>query len=90
MSWLPTFNNDVLKLSTTLSIQMASILSGAIALGRFLAGLILKKFDWLFVLSGCLLAAAAIVLITVPMTNNISGKAVTSFLIFQWLDLHFL
>lgn len=78
MSWLPTFNNDVLKLSTTLSIQMASILSGAIALGRFLAGLVLKKFDWVFVLTGCLVAAAAIVLITVPLTNNISGIAVTS------------
>jgi fucose permease len=78
MSWLPTFNNDVLKLSTTLSIQMASILSGAIAIGRFLAGFVLKKIDWLFVLVGCLLAAAAIVLITVPLTNNISGVAVKS------------
>jgi FHS family glucose/mannose:H+ symporter-like MFS transporter len=78
MSWLPTFNSDVLKLSTTLSIQMASILSGAIALGRFLAGFVLKKIDWLYVLTGCLLLAAAIVLITVPLTNNISGKVVTS------------
>ena len=54
MSWLPTFNNDVLKLSTSLSIAMASILSGSIALGRFLAGFALRKFDWLIVLTGCL------------------------------------
>ena len=78
MSWLPTFNSDVLKLSTTLSIQMASILSGAIALGRFCAGLVLKKLDWLYVLTGCLLAAAALVLVTVPLTNNVSAGSVNS------------
>jgi MFS transporter, FHS family, glucose/mannose:H+ symporter len=78
MSWLPTFNKDVLKLSTSLSIKMASILSASIALGRFMAGIILKKIDWLFVLTGCLLAAAAIVLITVPLTKNVSGNAITN------------
>lgn len=78
MSWLPTFNNDVLKLSTSLSIQMASILSASIALGRFLAGMVLRKVDWLYVLLTCLAAAAVIVLITVPLTKNISGASVNS------------
>ena len=78
MSWLPTFNKDVLKLSTSLSIQMASILSASIALGRFLAGIVLRKIDWLFVLLGCLLAAALIVIITVPLTKNISGLNINS------------
>jgi MFS transporter, FHS family, glucose/mannose:H+ symporter len=78
MSWLPTFNNDVLKLSTSLSIQMASILSASIALGRFLAGVLLRKIDWLYVLLGCLAAAAVIVLITVPLTNGVGGSPVNS------------
>ncbi|HEX5652716.1 MAG TPA: MFS transporter, partial [Chitinophagaceae bacterium] len=78
MSWLPTFNNDVLKLSTSLSIQMASIMSASIALGRFLAGLLLRKADWLLVLSFCLLAAGGLVLITVPLTKNISGLSINS------------
>ncbi len=78
MSWLPTFNNDVLKLSTSLSIAMASILSGSIALGRFLAGFALRKFDWLVVLTGCLGAAAAIILITVPLTKNTLVTSVNS------------
>ncbi|MBN8672500.1 MAG: MFS transporter [Chitinophagales bacterium] len=78
MSWLPTFNKDVLQLSTSLSIQMASILSASIALGRFLAGILLKKFDWLFVLTGCLLLAAILVIITVPLTKDISGSPVTT------------
>ena len=77
MSWLPTFNKDVLQLSTSLSIQMASILSASIALGRFLAGILLKKFDWLFVLTGCLLLAAVLVIITVPLTKNIAASPVT-------------
>ena len=78
MSWLPTFNNDVLKLSTSLSIQMASILSGAIALGRFLAAILFKKIDWLYVLLSCLIAAALIVVLTVPLTKNITGLAIKS------------
>lgn len=78
MSWLPTFNKDVLKLSTSLSIQMASILSASIALGRFLAGIVLRKIDWLFVLLGCLLAAALIVIITVPLTKDITGLNINS------------
>jgi fucose permease len=73
MSWLPTFNNDVLKLSTSLSIQMASIMSASIALGRFLAGLLLRKIDWLFFLVACLLGAAGLVLLTVPLAKNVSG-----------------
>ena len=77
MSWLPTFNNDVLKLPKKLSIQMASILSGSFAIGRFFAGLLFKKTNWFYVLLGCLVAAAAIVLITVPFTKNISPGAIT-------------
>lgn len=78
MSWLPTFNNDVLKLSKTLSIQMASILSLCIAAGRFFAGIVLKKIDWLYVLMGCLVSAAIIVIITVPLTKDSTGLAVNS------------
>lgn len=78
MSWLPTFNNDVLKLSTSLSIQMASILSAAIAAGRFLAGVALKKVDWLYVLIFCLFAAGAVVLLTVPLTKGLAPTAITS------------
>lgn len=78
MSWLPTFNNNVLKLSTSLSIQMASILSGAIALGRLLAGFVLRKIDWLIVLVCCLVAAAGLVLLTVPLAKNVSGTAINS------------
>lgn len=72
MSWLPTFNKDVLNISTSLSIQLASILSASIGLGRFLAAIFLRKIDWIYVLVVCLLCAGVIVLITMPMAANIS------------------
>ena len=78
MSWLPTFNKDVLHLSTSLAIQMASILSASFALGRFFAGIIFKKMDWLYVLLGCLVVSAAIVFITVPLTKDLSVGTIKS------------
>ena len=77
MSWLPTFNKDVLKLSTSLAIQMASILSASIALGRFLAGIVLRKVDWLIVLVVCLLCAAGLVLLVVPLAKEVTAASIT-------------
>jgi FHS family glucose/mannose:H+ symporter-like MFS transporter len=78
MSWLPTFNSRILNLSTSLSIQMASILAAATALGRFGAGFVLQKFDWFRVLTIGLLAAALLVIIALPMADAVSGELVTS------------
>ncbi|MEO8403339.1 MAG: MFS transporter [Chitinophagaceae bacterium] len=78
-SWLPTFNSDIIHLPTSLSIKMASILSISAAVGRFFAGIVLKKIDWLALLVSCLLVAAAIVLITVPITKHLSTVPITSF-----------
>jgi MFS transporter, FHS family, glucose/mannose:H+ symporter len=77
MSWLPTFNSKVLNLPTTLSIQMASILAASTALGRFSAGFALQKIHWFFVLMVCLLAAAALVLVAIPLAQNTGGQPVT-------------
>lgn len=77
MSWLPTFNNKVLLLPAALSIQMASILAGSTALGRFFAGLVLKKLNWLIVLISCLLLAAALVLIAIPLAEKTTGQPIT-------------
>lgn len=70
MSWLPTFNKEVLKLDKVLSIRMASILAATIALGRLLAGLIMQRIQWLYVLVTCLLAAAGIVYFGMPQISN--------------------
>ncbi len=77
MSWLPTFNSQVLHLPTTLSIQMASILAISTAVGRFLAGFVLRQFHWYKVLTICLLTAAALVLVAIPLAQNVGNAEVT-------------
>ena len=62
-TWLPTFNNEVLKLPVAISIQLASIFAAALALGRLVAGQVLKHINWFFVLCGCLVAMASLCLL---------------------------
>ena len=78
MSWLPTFNSRILHLSTSLSIQMASILAAATALGRFMAGMVLRRFDWYRVLSIGLLLAAILVVVALPMARAVAPEQVTT------------
>ena len=84
MSWLPTFNNKVLQLPPSISIQMASVLAASYALGRFFAGVALKKFRWYMVLTFCLAAAAVLVLLALPLANHVSGKQISG-----WSDVPF-
>ncbi len=77
MSWLPTFNSKVLNLPATLSIQMASILAASTAIGRFSAGFTLRKIHWFRVLVICLVAAAALVLVAIPLAKSSADQAVT-------------
>ncbi len=84
MSWLPTFNSQVLHLSTTLSIQMASILAVSTALGRFIAGIVLRKIYWLKVLIACLLIAAILVILVIPLASKIPPGTISN-----WLDAPF-
>ena len=74
MSWLPTFNKDVLQLNDILSIQMASILAGSIAFGRFVTGVILKKMGWVTLLIICLCAAAVLVLYAMPAIEKFRAE----------------
>ncbi|TAE31099.1 MAG: MFS transporter [Cytophagales bacterium] len=77
MSWLPTFNNKILKLPTSLSIQMASILAASTALGRFLAGVLLRRITWYWLLMICLVLAAGLVLVALPLANSVDSTPVT-------------
>ena len=77
MSWLPTFNSKVLHLPTTLSIQMASILAASTAIGRFTAGIVLRKIHWFLVLVSCLTAAAVLVLVAIPLAQTSGDVLVT-------------
>jgi len=77
MSWLPTFNSQILKLPTSLSIQMASILAASTALGRFLAGLVLRRISWYWLLTICLVIAGCLVILALPLATSVDGRSVT-------------
>lgn len=74
MSWLPTFNNSVLKLSEILSIRMASILAGSIALGRLLAGWVLQRVKWITLLMGCIIIAGTLILVAMPIIKDFEAS----------------
>ena len=79
-NFLPTFNNKVLLLPAVLSIQMGSILAGSTALGRFFAGIVLKKLNWFYTIAGSLLLAALLVVLAMPLAKNEAGSHVTGWL----------
>ncbi len=77
-TWLPTFNNQVLKLPVDISIQLASVFAAALALGRLVAGQILRVIGWYSLLLSCLVAMGVLVLLVLPLTHEIDGSQVTS------------
>lgn len=77
MSWLPSFNSRILLLPASLSIQMASILAASTALGRFLAGILMRRVNWFYVLSIGLALAAVLVIVVLPLARETSGEPIT-------------
>jgi len=80
MTWLPTFNSKILNLSASLSIQMTSILALSTALGRFLAGIVLRKLSWFKFLFAGLLLAAILVIVVLPLAGKSGDQEITSWL----------
>lgn len=78
MSWLPSFNKNVLHLPEDVSIYLAVILMLSIALGRYLSSLLVKKISWIAILLFCLGGAALMVLLILPQTTSISAAPVES------------
>ena len=78
MSWLPTFNNVVLNLPASLSIQMASIMAASIAIGRFLAGYLSQRINWYPLLCACLILAGLLVLAAMPMAQSVDSQRVVT------------
>ncbi|BFM17508.1 MFS transporter [Maricurvus nonylphenolicus] len=73
-TWLPTFNNEILKLPSAMSVQATSIFAACLAIGRLSAGAIMRKLNWYPVLNVCLLAMGALVLLTMPLTVGVEAN----------------
>lgn len=71
-TWLPTFNNEVLHLPQAMSIQAASIFAATLAIGRLGAGAILTRISWYPLVNVCIVAMAALVLVSLPLTRGLA------------------
>nr|HMP31811.1 MFS transporter [Saprospiraceae bacterium] len=73
MTWLPTFNKEVIKLSTNVSIMMASILAISLGIGRLIAGILAKFIPVAYILIGCIFGAIALVVFVLPKTATLTS-----------------
>ncbi|CAN7663251.1 MFS transporter [Pseudoduganella sp. LjRoot289] len=71
-TWLPTFNNEILKLPTAMSVQVTSIYAACLAVGRLSAGVLMRRLNWYPVMNGCVLGMGAMVLLALPLTHDIA------------------
>ena len=78
MTWLPTFNKETLNLVPKLATQMAVILMISYAVGRFITGILVKRIKWVYISLFGLFAAAALVLIVLPMAKNVSVTEIST------------
>jgi len=76
-TWLPTFNKEVLYLVNSLSVQFVSILAAASAIGRLVAGQLVKHIHWLTLMSGSLFCVALLIVLTLPLTYNLEIITIT-------------
>ncbi len=78
MTWLPTFNKETLHITPQLATQVAVILMASFAVGRFITGILVKKIKWFYIAITGLILAAVLVVIVLPMGNNIPNQEVNS------------
>lgn len=74
-TWLPTFNNQILKMPSAMSVQATSIFAATLAIGRLSAGVLMRYISWHRLLNICLLAMALLVILTLPLTHGIDDNA---------------
>jgi fucose permease len=74
-TWLPTFNNEVLHLPHSMSVQATSIFAAALAVGRLSAGVVLRRLDWYWLLNVCVVAMGVLIVLTLPLARAIEPQA---------------
>ena len=67
-TWLPTFNREIFSLSSAQSASFLSIYAGSIAVSRFLAGYLSKRFSWISIQLVYLVAAFLLTFIILIQT----------------------
>ncbi|TAM62037.1 MAG: MFS transporter [Rhodanobacter sp.] len=73
-TWLPTFNNEILKLPNAMSIQLASILAAMTAIGRLGAGQVLRRVPWYVLLNICVVGMGLLVVVVLPLAREVVAR----------------
>ncbi|MEZ4985879.1 MAG: MFS transporter [Saprospiraceae bacterium] len=79
-TWMPTFYKDVLKLPASMSIQAGAVLAGAFAIGRFTAGVVLRRIHWLKVVLGSLVLSAVCVTLVISLSKGVVAAEGTTWM----------
>lgn len=77
-SWLPTFNNEVLHLPVDIAVQVTSVFALSLAVGRLLAGQLLRFVQWYPLLNVCLVLMGALIILSIPLSEGVDLSQVTS------------
>ncbi|WP_400076635.1 MFS transporter [Winogradskyella sp. R77965] len=77
MTWLPRFNEKIFFFSEKLSVQMAIIFALSLALGRFVAGYLTKRFSWVLLVIISVIVSGGILLFILPQLNADIDKVVS-------------
>ena len=75
-SWLPTYNREVLNLPARMSVQAGGMFAAALAIGRLVGGLVLRRLDWQTVLFGCIIGTGLVIIASIafpPPSHPASG-----------------
>jgi fucose permease len=73
-TWLPTFNNEILKLPTAMSVQVSSIFAASAAVGRLSAGVVMRRLNWYPVVNVCIVGVGLLVLLALPLASNVTAN----------------
>lgn len=73
-SWLPSFNHKVLSIPKSTSVQLVMFYGGTLALGRFIGGILIKRFHWFYVLQISLLCLLVIFIFGLLLTNEVNSS----------------
>jgi FHS family glucose/mannose:H+ symporter-like MFS transporter len=69
-TWMPTFNHEVLRLPSQLSVQLASVYAGSLCAGRLSASGILRRFSPFVVLSVCVVVMGGLIVTALLATRG--------------------
>lgn len=89
MTWLPTFNKNVLQLPENISIMMASVLAISLGVGRIVAGYLSSKISWLYLLIAFILCAMVNVVFILPKAVGLSPQVINFFSDIPWIAFAF-